>query len=99
MSAGPVPGDVPELWAALGLVLRATALIGAAWAGAALLRRRRASAATRHLAWLLGIAGLYRVGAVVHVLLLVGLMLLLLGFLKARDAAMRGPRNGPSEKS
>jgi hypothetical protein len=38
------------------------------------------------LAWLLGIVGVYRLGQNVHFLLLVGLMLLLLGFLKARDA-------------
>ena len=39
------------------------------------------------IAWLLGVLGLYRIGEVVHVLLLVGLMLLLLGALKSRDAA------------
>ena len=39
--------------------------------------------------WLLGVVGLYSAGDLVHVLLLVGLMLLLLGFLKARDAAAR----------
>ena len=39
------------------------------------------------IAWLAGIAGLYNGGSLVHVLLLVGLMLLLLGALKARDAA------------
>ncbi|HVQ16431.1 MAG TPA: DUF5670 family protein [Vicinamibacterales bacterium] len=39
------------------------------------------------IAWLLGVFGLYRIGDLVHVLLLVGLMLLLLGALKARDAA------------
>ena len=31
------------------------------------------------LAWLLGIVGVYDVGSLIHVLLLVGLMLLLLG--------------------
>ena len=36
---------------------------------------------------MLGVLGLYRVGDLVHVLLLVGLMFLLLGALKARDAA------------
>src|SRR5688572_32181974 len=40
--------------------------------------------------WLLGILGVYRGGTLVHVLLLVGLMLLLLGFLKARDTAADG---------
>ena len=42
------------------------------------------------LAWLLGVAGIYNAGSLVHVLLLVGLMLLLLGVLKARDSATRG---------
>ena len=42
------------------------------------------------IAWLLGVVGVYNVGTLVHVLLLVGLMLLLLGVLKARDAAARG---------
>jgi uncharacterized membrane protein len=41
------------------------------------------------IAWLLGIVGVYDVGSLVHVLLLVGLMLFLLGMLKARDAAAR----------
>lgn len=40
--------------------------------------------------WLLGIVGVYNVGTLVHVLLLVGLMLLLFGVLKARDAAAPG---------
>ena len=31
--------------------------------------------------WLLGVAGIFDVGTIIHVLLLVGLMLLLLGFL------------------
>jgi hypothetical protein len=51
------------------------------------------------LAWLLGVVGLYRIGDLVHVLLLVALMLLLLGTLKARDAAVtrgRGDSSGPS---
>ena len=39
------------------------------------------------IAWLLGVLGLYRIGELVHVLLLVGLMLLLMGALKDRDAA------------
>ena len=39
------------------------------------------------LAWLLGIVGAYDVGSLVQVSLLVGLMLLLLAMLKARDAA------------
>ena len=39
------------------------------------------------IAWLLGVLGLFRIGDFVHVPLLVGLMFLLLGVLKARDAA------------
>ena len=46
--------------------------------------------------WLLGLVGLYRVGDLVHVFLLVGLMLLLLAMLKTRDAALRPP-NPPTE--
>ena len=50
-------------------------------------------------AWLLGVVGLYDVGTLVHVLLLVGLMFLLLGLLKGRDAATRRRSNsGPVEK-
>jgi hypothetical protein len=44
--------------------------------------------------WLLGsldMVGFYRVGDLVHVFLLVGLMLLLLAMLKGRDAALRPP--------
>jgi beta-lactamase regulating signal transducer with metallopeptidase domain len=44
--------------AEFGLALRATLLIGAAWAAAAVLRKAGASAATRHMAWLLGIVAL-----------------------------------------
>jgi hypothetical protein len=48
------------------------------------------------IAWLLGVLGLYRIGDLVHVLLLVGLLLLLLGALKARDAvAAHGRDVGP----
>ena len=39
--------------------------------------------------WGVGIAGVYAVGQAVHVLLLVGLMLLLLSFARAHDAAAR----------
>lgn len=42
------------------------------------------------VAWLLGVVGIYDGGSLVHVLLLVGLMLLLLGVLKERDAAAAG---------
>lgn len=50
------------------------------------------------VAWLLGVLGVYRVGELVHLLLLVGLMMLLLAFLKARDAAARRVVGGSSEK-
>jgi hypothetical protein len=50
------------------------------------------------IAWLLGVLGLYRVGDLVHVLLLVGLMLLLLAFLRARDAAVRRAIGGRADK-
>ena len=43
------------------------------------------------VAWLLGMAGVYRLGQNVHIFLLAGLMLLLLGFLKAREAAGKAP--------
>lgn len=43
-------------------------------------------------AWLLGNVGLYRIGDGVHVLLLVGMLLLLLGLIKARDAAAHRAR-------
>jgi hypothetical protein len=39
--------------------------------------------------WLAGLFGAYRIGALVHAFLLVGLMLLLLALLRARDAAVR----------
>jgi hypothetical protein len=48
------------------------------------------------LVWVLGIAGVYAVGQIVHVLLLVGLMLLLLSFARAHDAAVR--RQGGADK-
>lgn len=41
--------------------------------------------------WLVGVLGPYDVGQLVHVLLLVGLMLVLLGFLKAREGATPPP--------
>ena len=50
------------------------------------------------IAWLLGVLGVYRVGDVVHILLLGGLMLLLLAFLKARDTAARRVIGGPPDK-
>ena len=45
------------------------------------------------LVWMLGMLGVYRVGDLTHVFLLVGLMLLLLAVLKARDAALRRPES------
>jgi hypothetical protein len=50
------------------------------------------------LAWLVGVIGLYDIGDLVHVFLLVGLMLLLLGSLRARDAAAAAAR-GSKETS
>ena len=50
------------------------------------------------IAWLLGVLGLYRVGDLVHVLLLVGLWLLLIAFLRARDAAARRAVGGAPDK-
>ena len=40
--------------------------------------------------WLLGLVGVYRIGDLFHVFLLIGLMFLLLAFLRAREAALRG---------
>ena len=48
--------------------------------------------------WLLGVLGAYPAGALVHVLLLVGLMLLMLAFLRARDAAVRRAVGGDPDK-
>jgi hypothetical protein len=45
------------------------------------------------IVWGLGIAGVFAIGQIVHVLLLVGLMLLLLSFAKAHEAAAH--RRGP----
>jgi hypothetical protein len=47
------------------------------------------------LLWVLGVGGVFAVGQMVHVLLLVGLMLLLLAFAKGRDTAARRPRPDP----
>jgi hypothetical protein len=38
--------------------------------------------------WLLGVLGIFDVGDRIHILLLLGLMLGLVGILKARDAAI-----------
>jgi beta-lactamase regulating signal transducer with metallopeptidase domain len=48
----------PDVAGAIALLVRATLVMGVAWAAAAALRGAGASAAARHLAWLLGIAGL-----------------------------------------
>lgn len=54
-----IAGSLPvEAGSGLELLLRATLLIGAAWAAAAALRQAGASASARYLAWLLGIAAL-----------------------------------------
>jgi hypothetical protein len=45
------------------------------------------------IVWLLGMFGVYPVGDLAHVFLLVGLMLLLLAVLKAREAALRRPES------
>ena len=48
------------------------------------------------VAWFIGVLGIYQAGSLVHVLLLVGLMLLLLAFVKARDAdRSAGPEPPP----
>ena len=49
--------------------------------------------------WCVGVLGVYNVGDLVHVLLLVGLLLLLLAFLRARESAARRAIGGPSDKS
>jgi hypothetical protein len=49
-------------------------------------------------AWLLGVLGIVPVRDRVHVLLLVGLMLLLLGFVRARDAASHRANTDSSKK-
>jgi hypothetical protein len=41
------------------------------------------------LLWLLGMTGLYQLGQFLHALLLIGLMLLMIAFIRARDAALR----------
>ena len=42
------------------------------------------------LLWIVSQVGPYQVGSLGHLLLLLGLLLLLLGFAKARDSATRG---------
>ena len=41
--------------------------------------------------WVVGLSGLYPIGDAFHAFLLVGLLLLLLAFARARDAALRPP--------
>jgi hypothetical protein len=48
--------------------------------------------------WLFGVLGPYEFGTLVHVLLLLGLMLFLLGALKAREAAVRKDRDSAAAK-
>ena len=50
------------------------------------------------VAWVLGLLNVYRIGDLFHGFLLAGLMLLLLGFLRARDAALR-PAAGDTHES
>jgi hypothetical protein len=50
------------------------------------------------IAWIIDVLGVYRPGTLVHILLLIGLMLLLLGFLRARDAAVRRNIQSSSDK-
>jgi hypothetical protein len=47
------------------------------------------------LAWLLGVLGLYDIGELVHGLLLAGLVLLPIAFMRARDAARRPDGDPP----
>jgi hypothetical protein len=50
-------------------------------------------------AWLIGVLAAPNAGSLVHVLLLAGLALLLLAFLRARDEAMRRAADRQTEKS
>jgi hypothetical protein len=50
-------------------------------------------------AWLIGVAGVYNLGDLVDVLLLVGLALLLLACLPAREEAMRRAADNRADKS
>jgi hypothetical protein len=47
-------------------------------------------------AWSLGVFGVFNVGRLVHMLLLVGLMLVLIAVVKSRDAAARRGTEPPS---
>ena len=48
--------------------------------------------------WLLGVLNVYDVGTLVHVRLLIGLMFLMLAFLKARDTARDQTNSSNSRK-
>jgi hypothetical protein len=48
--------------------------------------------------WFLGVAGVYNVGDIVHVLLLIGLLLLVLAFLRSHDAAVRRATTGTADR-
>ena len=47
--------------------------------------------------WLLGVLGAYNVGDLVHMLLLGGLLLLLIAFMRARDEAVRRSISRPPD--
>lgn len=49
--------------------------------------------------WLIGVFAVRPAGDLVHVLLMAGLALLLLAFLRAREAAMRGVTDHRSDRS
>ncbi len=44
--------------------------------------------------WALGLLGVYEIGKLFHMFLLVGLMLLLMAVARAREEAFRGPDPG-----
>jgi len=48
--------------------------------------------------WLIGVLGVYSVGDLAHLLLLASLMLLLLAFLRSRDAAARRTVGGSADR-
>jgi hypothetical protein len=56
-------------------------------------------ALTLLVAWLIGVLGVYRAGQLVHVLLLVGLALLMLAFLRAREEAVRRATSDRSDQA
>jgi hypothetical protein len=55
-------------------------------------------ALTLLFAWLIGVLGVYRAGQLVHVLLLAGLALLMLAFLRAREDAIRRRMSDSTDK-